>query len=607
MHLHTLTGLNGCRERHVRCDEAKPYCQNCTKSGRTCTGYQIKPRKNRSVRYAAGFEANHSSGFILSCGPDINSLYFKNDLEAQYFDQWSHLSQSFLGGYSSSKLWAVFMPQITRQDPILRDVAIAIGAMSRAMSTSCAGGHVEKTLHHTNAVDHYCKALRLQAQENLASLDMQSLMLGSILFICFEAFRSNQKAALQHIARGTPLLQQLFTHDKSSSHIRKIAPDPWELLHEIARVYVYLGVQTQTVMSGRLDRSQSAIRTLAQDLQAKGYNAEKVDANFDFFLSPRRKIDLNSFPDNFSTLAEACEHWSLTERKIQKYFPQLMASMPRLIIFNETFQDVDNFFDQLEHQAEMDIFVRSAHQYLDIWYQAFKPLRLSAFRNRSSNPDLYHQTIYLHLQYLELYLFAMFPKQGNYDIVSALTPAFRQMNELCKYLAQSCRRELNADEGVFSMQSTVLWRLMFVAVNCRDANTRNEAIRIMDKYPHRDGIWNNHAFLAIAEQNRKLELENGKEGSEHEQWRRLCWRVFRFEDAGTRVVFRSMRKTDTWTLVEEIADLEQVKRDGWRNTMWERVPLHTKNLMLQWGRTTGIEAFRDPSRLSTGCVSLNIT
>ncbi|CAH0046619.1 unnamed protein product [Clonostachys solani] len=553
------------------------------------------------------FEANDSSGFILSCGPDINSLYFKNDLEAQYFDQWSHISRSFLGGYSSSKLWAVFMPQITRQDPVLRDAAIAIGAMSRAMSISCAGGHVEKTLHHTNAVDHYCKALRLQAQTSLESLDMQSLMLGSILFICFEAFRSNPKAALQHIARGTPLLQQLFTHDRSSSHIRKIAPDPWELLHEISRVYVYLGVQTQTVMSGRLDSSQSAIRTLAQDLQTKGCNVERVDANFDYFLNPRREIDLDCFPDSFSTLAEASEHWTLTERKIQKYFPQVMASMPSLIKLKDTFQDVDSFFDQLERQAEMDIFVRRAHHYLESWYRPFKPLCFSASRNHSSNPDLYHQTTYLHLQYLELYVFILFPKQGNYNTVNALTPTFRQMNGLCEQLAKSCRRELGADEGVFSMQSTVLWRLMFIAMNCRDADTRNEAIRIMDKYPHRDGIWNNHAFLAIAEQNRKLEVENAKEGSEHEQWRRLCWRVFRFEDAGTRVVFRSMRKTDSWSLVEEIADLEQVERDGWKNARWERVPLHTKHLMLQWGRTTGMEAFRDPSRLSTGCVSLNIT
>ncbi|VUC32654.1 unnamed protein product [Clonostachys rosea] len=475
------------------------------------------------------------------------------------------------------------------------------------MSISCAGGHAEKALHHTNAVDHYCKALRLQAQAKLASLDMQSLMLGSILFICFEAFRSNQKAALQHIARGTPLLQQLFSHDRSSSHIRKIAPDPWELLHEIARVYVYLGVQTQTVMSGRLDRSQSTIQMLSRELQAKGCNMENVDANFGYFLNPRRKLDLDCIPHSFSTMAEAYEYWSLTEHKIQEYVPLLMASMPKLINREEVLHDADSFFDQLEHHTDMDAFIRSAHHHLERWYQAFKPLCSKASRNHSSNPDLYHQTTYFHLQYLELYLFIMFPKQGNYNIVSALTPEFRLMNDLCERLAKSGSRQLDANEGVFSMQSTVLWRLMFVSMACRDADTRNEAIRIMHQYPHRDGIWNNYAFLAAAEQNRKLEIENTKEGSEHEQWRRLCWRVFRFEDAGTRVVFRSMRKTDTWSLVEEIADLEQVKRDGWENARWERVPLQTKSLILQWGRTTDLGAFRDPSRLSSGCVSLNIT
>ncbi|EEB05643.2 transcription factor Moc3 [Schizosaccharomyces japonicus yFS275] len=37
----TKTGCFTCRRRRIKCDEAKPYCMNCTKSNRKCEGYAV--------------------------------------------------------------------------------------------------------------------------------------------------------------------------------------------------------------------------------------------------------------------------------------------------------------------------------------------------------------------------------------------------------------------------------------------------------------------------------------------------------------------------------------------------------------------------------------
>ena len=36
----TLTGCGTCRSRHVKCDEARPVCQNCQHQNLPCPGYE---------------------------------------------------------------------------------------------------------------------------------------------------------------------------------------------------------------------------------------------------------------------------------------------------------------------------------------------------------------------------------------------------------------------------------------------------------------------------------------------------------------------------------------------------------------------------------------
>jgi hypothetical protein len=628
------------RKRHIRCDEAKPACNNCVRSRRACGGYFIRPRKNQSTRNAdlwGVLSSGESSerGFSLSCGPDLNSLDFKDDLESLYFEQWCHLAKTRLSGYAKTKLWTVFLPQVSRKSAILRHAAIAIGAQSLSIENA------DNPTHQRRAVSNYCRALRLQAEAQDDKLDIQEVMLSSALFICFEVLRSGYRAALQHLAHGTVLLHDLLSVSRTNPLLSKLAADPWELVHELLKLYMLLGLQRQTVFTSRLGlneplaaahaaahaasrgtqtqaQTQTQMQTppREQDQEreqsheegiSKIARSEVLDKNVDYFIDPRQRLPVHRHPERFTSVLEANQFWFVVQRDVQSYAPRILEVIDTMRLQDlHTADEIDAFFDAMDQHPLMLEFVSSAKSYVDVWYRAFKPLYYGAASKHKFEPDVHVPLVYLRFQYVGALLDLEFPHQGNLAVIRSLTPLFKEALDICEVLARSELGDRRGPKMQFSMQSGLLWRLLFVALICRDAATRDRARRILQQYPHREGLWDSRAFLAVAERSRTIEMENALEGSPEEQWRRLCRRAFRFEDAGCQVVLRSVRKVNkAWEVIEEVADLRQLNFRSCSNLDWKRMPLTWSGLILQWGRTT--DAPRDPSTMSAGCVSLDVT
>jgi hypothetical protein len=598
------------------------------RSRRACSGYFIRPRKNQSTRNADLWGALLSTegsgqGFSLSCGPDLNSLDFKDDLESLYFEQWCHLAKTRLSGYAKTKLWTVFLPQVSRKSTILRHAAIAIGAQSLSIENA------DNPTHQRRAVANYCRALRLQAEAQNEKLDIQEVMLSSVLFICFEVLRSGHRAALQHLAHGTVLLHDLLSVSRTNPLISKLAADPWELVHELLKLYMLLGLQRQTVFTSRLGlneplsaarETQTQTKTPPQEQEqeqeqeqshdegmSKIARSEVLDKNIDYFIDPRQRLPVHRHPERFTSVLEANQFWFVVQRDVQSYAPRILEVIDAMRLQDlHTPGEIDAFFDTMDQHPLMLEFVNNAKSYVDVWYQAFKPLYYGAASKHKFEPDVHIPLVYLRFQYVGALLDLEFPHQGNFSIVSSLTPLFKEALDLCEVLAKSELSDKRGPKMHFSMQSSLLWRLLFVSLICRDAATRDRARRILQQYPHREGLWDSRAFLAVAERSRTIEMENALEGSPEEQWRRLCRRAFRFEDAGCQVVLRSVRKVNkVWEVIEEVADLRQLNYRSCSNLDWKRMPLTWSGLILQWGRTT--DAPRDPSTMSAGCVSLDVT
>ncbi len=199
--------------------------------------------------------AASSSAFPLE--PNYNSVMFASQWEKVYFDSWLSLAPNLGGGWFPSRLWTSTIPQLCRDEPAVRFAAIAVGAMTQAMSPALLGrsymhmvggdgsGGADGAVapapsptsdaeaaaavsHYRNALTYYGHALRLlrlgsnpdmfsggaspTAADNNSDAE-RAAVLSCLLFVCFEALQGNREGALHHIKSGLQIVDQFVARN----------------------------------------------------------------------------------------------------------------------------------------------------------------------------------------------------------------------------------------------------------------------------------------------------------------------------------------------------------------------------------------------------------
>ncbi|KAK2021949.1 C6 zinc finger domain-containing protein [Colletotrichum zoysiae] len=563
------------KKRHIKCDEAKPYCMNCLKTRGLCDGYAVKPRKNRSRAALREVErlnpespCRPGSPRGLIREPNVNTLDFATDLQSVYFSDWNELLSSSLGGasFSRTKLWTTTIPQLSRQNPALRHAAISIGAISRALSQSSYVvarnfhnvANLLRSPHYQNAVVHYCKALRLQGQADFQTASIQEAVLLSILFVAFEALRGNRHSALQHVKFGFMMLHELLISEDSEQRIWNLAPDPRQLITEVLEMYTHLDVQSRTVLSGRVASSRSPAYELTKGLKARGHTIETYNMQIQRYTDPGDWG--RDMPEVFSDADDAYAWWKTCQRRNAKLAPLLLTVVDDLK-FGELKdeKDIDRVLGLIQDQPELVAYCERSTANLQQWRQSFEPLYNRTLADPNAPRREYLRLLHLRMHYLVMLLYSLFPRYADEATIASMTPYCREVNDVAEILLREQQKDIKSAAHVFSMDFGLAWQLTIVAMTCRDPLVRENSTRILETYPRREGLWDSVAFLAVLRKNRELEAENAREGTPAEQWRRLCRREFVFEDAGETIIFRSLKKdgaTGEWELVEEAAEFK---------------------------------------------------
>lgn len=517
----------------------------------------------------------------------MNSLDFNNDFEYTYFEEWKRLCQGALYGASGTRLWAVWMPQLTRHNRALRHAALGIAAMNMALSN---GGIYSPDPHHANAIAYYCHALHLQAQAEQEATATRDLLLISILFTAFEALRGHRRPAFRHVRCGFAVLENLLAADLASTKRLQAVPEPGEFIGEILGTYSYFSFQVQNVIEARPDCVLLASQNLVRRLKHKGHTIDSLGMKY---LLPQSEPWRRPFTV-FDTIEEARKHWAAMERRITGHGALLVSAIETVstVDANDT-EAVDRVFDAIENRPELLAFVYDSQEQIRRWSEAFEALFIRIMTAPHLDKSQIFQVLDMKVECVARRLYSLFPKHSDYDTVASLTPVFQELDALCKILIQQQQQcgDPKRRSSKFTMHSTVMWHLLFIALNCRDITVRERAIGTLGACSRRDCFWDSSAFLAIAQRNRDIESENTQDGTPAQQWRRLCRRVFLFEECidtetGVTLVLRAMRlssHSSTWEYTEEFAPL-----DGSADVVWRRRLVGSKSLVLQWGRTSSL-------------------
>ncbi|KAF1978557.1 hypothetical protein BU23DRAFT_227505 [Bimuria novae-zelandiae CBS 107.79] len=243
--LRVKTGCETCRARRVKCDETKPECLRCTKTGRKCEGYKhVNTARHVSPSTAASYR---NSAFLVvpqkptspsipkpptrSLSPDAmenRSFYF---FQTHTLPKWTE--------FFDSDLWSQKIMQLSHTEPAIKHGILALSTMhERFENTSPVFTSTSNDfafVQYSRAVKHSNDLLRAHSQ---GRVDVEKVLIACIIFTCYENLAGNYRAANMHLRNGLRILNQ---------HKRGVAPEaPTESQGSIGDVLYRFDLQAMT-------------------------------------------------------------------------------------------------------------------------------------------------------------------------------------------------------------------------------------------------------------------------------------------------------------------------------------------------------------------------
>ncbi|KAF2263728.1 hypothetical protein CC78DRAFT_533736 [Lojkania enalia] len=213
--LRVKTGCETCRIRRVKCDEAKPECQRCTKTGRKCEGYKhIGRSRDQSPLTAASFR--NSSFLVVPQKPSSTNVprnpsrsLSPEAAENRSFFYFQTRTLPKWTEFFESDLWSQKILQLSHVEPAIKHGILALSTLHERFE-SIAPIFTNQTddfafVQYMRAVKH---SNSLLTAHNEGRVDVEKILIACIIFTCYENLAGNYRAANMHLQNGLRILGQ---------------------------------------------------------------------------------------------------------------------------------------------------------------------------------------------------------------------------------------------------------------------------------------------------------------------------------------------------------------------------------------------------------------
>jgi len=186
------------RIRKVKCDETKPYCLRCTKTGRKCDGY-LDPKTIASRRRTK--DDVPLSVMLEWASPD----------EKRSFHFFQHVTAPSLSGDLDGVFWRVLVLQICQREAAVRHAVLAVSSLHEGLLQGPVNPYADDANPKQSfALQQYNKAIAcLLDQMNDPISKPMGPLLTCVLFVCIEFMQSKDKESLIHLEQGRQILSRL--------------------------------------------------------------------------------------------------------------------------------------------------------------------------------------------------------------------------------------------------------------------------------------------------------------------------------------------------------------------------------------------------------------
>ncbi|KAH8682623.1 hypothetical protein BX600DRAFT_544961 [Xylariales sp. PMI_506] len=570
-HKKERTGCITCKNRHLKCDERKPSCYRCLKAGYECDGYndtirQFKPPPLAHALTASGRVQIPKAQLTVQPSEKL----FETEEEQRYFTLFNERVVEEMLPYFDNTVWKCTILQASASEPSILHAAVAIGALGKTFEAAQAGrgrpptarqyraptlgGPVETAqrvkcrvsrkeqlhgafLHHQYSLEQYHKAIK-GMHGIAAGGKIRTLLITSLIILCFEVLHGNQEAAAFQLQYGNALIQEWKKNERDASKhpMGFSSPAPDAIEDYLVQFFGRLEIQAMSFRDTRPPECHATLKEEGKEVvqQMPKLFASINEARVYLDLIMRRMMHftahINHFKVSFAQYEDApAAH--IPEPWIDSKVPKEAKPLPK--------SDPPYYSEQEQLVAEMGR-----------WMVAFTPLFSRCVEN-GGRQRVSALTLCLAATTAKISIQTAFIKaETEYDVFE---PEFRRIVLQSVLLLQTLEEEYTPRKKLtlaFSFDLGVIPPLFLTAVKCRNSEIRHEALRLMNRYPRREGVWDSVTAAALGTWVAGLEEEDVGAGvfvPEDHRVRKPSIKVNLVKRTATMTCFKLSKQTNELT------------------------------------------------------------
>lgn len=461
----------------VKCDESKPGCARCEKSGWPCGGYEtlpkiVKPKERALPKRLAPLSRSSTPPTVM--GPVFSLPHrtrsFQSLEEHQYFRCFQDTTVVQLSGFLDAHFWGGLVLQACETESPVRRVAVAIGALNFQSNERHTSEN--QLLRQEFAYREYSRAIKeiYEATHN-GTHSLRTNLIACLLFTCFELINHNDEAAHGQINAGLKLIDDWFAcHTLTLEEWRPRehplrSPNRWVLEDEVLHMF------------GRVESEFTKFCDIA--------------AATEFFNQQCEKSTIRDIPAYFDSITEARLYLDVIRRiamSWRKIYWSAENRMEGFSILTDFSKPEGGVYEDDFVGTYMDVY----HKHFEImalfeqWEAAFAPLWEEAQRSRSGTQ--YMGAASLRLQWLNGYLRQCACSGDESIYYGRFTAELNEIIDLSRILLAHSptypnHLSISLDENIVAPLDTVGCRF-------RNRRLRRDAIQLLRDKPRKEGAWN---------------------------------------------------------------------------------------------------------------------
>lgn len=226
----TMSSFLAGRDRHIRCNEAKPICSACAVAGVNCR-YPDPFRPSKHSVFAHGNVLSSPNMTSVCHNPldelsvsNFSSRGLPNDWRDRYF--LDHYRSRSLHEFSTGfdyQLWNQHICQLSASNLAVRHALVALSAQHKIHVQQKRENYLDTASTAVYAIEHYGKSIQTvnshtskpAGQDNF----VEETLVTCLLLLCFELLRGDDLAALTHLTGAMQIMDQVLDRPQPTTAI----------------------------------------------------------------------------------------------------------------------------------------------------------------------------------------------------------------------------------------------------------------------------------------------------------------------------------------------------------------------------------------------------